>query len=203
MPSTVQELASDLKRVEHSHIQKVRVSGCDKSGRWARQAGTSKITPVTSALMSSHPSHIRTEREGWHRNSTLCLGVTLPLCEEALQAAERELLEKNCRTLAERRLRPLPSPPSSWTPAPRRRGTPQALLVSPPQSGANFGLARPSLRNVCAEAYWAECASDVGRGRGLWDTTYRILLAIGGRAPRDATNGLYCAPPSKKKEEKP
>jgi hypothetical protein len=87
-PSTIFRRGDALHRPRTRHrpkvdgieqYTKVRVSGCEKSGRWARRAGTSKITPVTSALMSSHLSHVRTEREGWHRSSTLCSAATLPL----------------------------------------------------------------------------------------------------------------------------
>jgi hypothetical protein len=63
-----------------------------------------------------------------------------------------------------------------------RRGTPQAQLVSPPLSSASFRLARPPLRNVCADAYWAVCARGARRGCGWWNTAQR-LLAAGGKSP--------------------
>jgi hypothetical protein len=81
---------------------KVRESGCDKSDRWARRAGLSKITPVTSALLSNHLSHIRTERERWHRTFTLCSVVTFPLAKKVLK-------RPSASTLAERHLHPLQS----------------------------------------------------------------------------------------------
>jgi hypothetical protein len=110
VPFTVQELACDLKRVGHSQYEKVRVSGCDKSGRWATPAGTSKITPASSALMSSHrylPYSHRARRVTQQLNAFF--GCYLRACEEALQAAERELLEDNGGTFAERHLHPLRS----------------------------------------------------------------------------------------------
>jgi hypothetical protein len=147
VPFTVQELANDLKRVGHSHIQKVRVLGCDKSGRWARRAGTSKIAPVNSALMSRHLSHICTERKGWHRSSTLCSAVTFPLRRGARP------LEDNCGTLAERQLHPLQFAIGRLLlRGPNSEAERHALsaTVSLPMSNVNFRLALPPLRNVSA-----------------------------------------------------
>jgi hypothetical protein len=73
---------------------KVRMSGYENSSWWAERAGTSKVTPVTSALMSSHLSHIRTEREGWHRNSTLCSYVTLPPSKRCFKRPSASCLNK-------------------------------------------------------------------------------------------------------------
>jgi hypothetical protein len=79
---------------------KVRVSGCDKSGRWARRAGTSKIT---THLPYSH----RARRVAPLLHALF--GCYLPPCEEVRQPAERELLKENCGTVAMRHLNPLKS----------------------------------------------------------------------------------------------
>jgi hypothetical protein len=161
----------------------------------ARLAKTSIITPVTPVLISNHLFHIRREREGWHRNSTVCSVVTFLHAKSCLKRPSAICLTK----IVARSQRGTSTPsirhrvsPSSWAPAPRRRGTPHGQHVSPSLSYASFRLARPPLRNVCAEAYLADCTrapmdGDVGGG-----ILRRDYCQLGGRAPRDATSGIYC-----------
>jgi hypothetical protein len=106
VPFTVQELARNLKRVGWSHIQKF-ACGVVTSREVRKAGGYLKITPATSALMSSHLSHICTKRKGWHRSSTLCSAITLPLAKRCFKRPSASSL--NCRTLPEMHLHHLHS----------------------------------------------------------------------------------------------
>jgi hypothetical protein len=94
-------------------------------------------------------------------------------CKEVLQAAERELLEDNCHTLAENYLHP------------RQSAIGRLLLRGPQLRGGEGRLKRNLFLRLClvlasgprgpllgtSKAHWADCARDAGRGCGWWDTT--------------------------------
>jgi hypothetical protein len=101
---------------------KVRVSGCDKSGKWARRAGYLKdnahnfLPDVQPPLPYSH----RARRVAPRLHALF--GCYHPPCEEVLQAAEREMLEENCGMFVERHLQPLQSAIGRLRRGPRLRG---------------------------------------------------------------------------------
>jgi hypothetical protein len=107
------------------------------------------------------------------------LSCSLPPCEEVRQAAERELLEENRGTLAKRHLISLESAIGRLLRCgPQLRGGEGRDLFLRLCLVLASGLRGPLFGAFCAEVYWADYASDVGRGYVWWDIAKRYYVAI-------------------------
>jgi hypothetical protein len=133
------------------------------------------------------------EREGWQRSFTLCSDAIFSPYEEVLQTTERELLEENCGTLAERYLRPLLSAigcliflrPQLRGGEERLKGNLSLHLCLGPASGLRAPLFGTFAPRHIGWTVLAVLDGDVGVG-----TLRKDCSRLGERTPRDATSWI-------------